>query len=495
MDAMSAPEHRPRGPRLYHKKSRTGCLRCKQRRVKCDEIRPSCGSCSRHVVECVYPSQAAAPSVNGRASAASAAAAAAAAASAGATAVDAEASESKAAVLSAIAAPSAARGAPAPSKAAPYAASGLSLSPHASDAHLAQSPRSSSYYPSPSSSHATSQEHSAETDIDLPEGAWRRHWELRLLHNQQTKVVQPFSSPQMPEIVRMWTFDVPNMALTMAQQGRCGLLYIIFAQSALNMWSRSTDHAERDELIKLQQTYQLMCSKEQRRDIAELTQGNPQHADYTCLASLKILSHSLALVQTSSIDPWEPPTQWLHMGRGAGEVFDMARKLIDPNSDSYILRFINSPPVIYDPRDTILSDFTPLAWLLDHPSPGSPGAQADRELEDAEVRSVYERALAYTCSVQRAALRGEPEFAIVRRLGGFAVWMPLEFSRFVEERRPRALVILAHFMALWLDHEEVWILGRAGEWQIRCIHKNLPLEWSSKLDGLFAMFKQQPDAR
>lgn len=37
--------------RLGYRKSRTGCLRCKQRRVKCDENRP-CSACQRHGVLC-----------------------------------------------------------------------------------------------------------------------------------------------------------------------------------------------------------------------------------------------------------------------------------------------------------------------------------------------------------------------------------------------------------------------------------------------------------
>ncbi|KAK3343343.1 hypothetical protein B0H65DRAFT_246266 [Neurospora tetraspora] len=42
---------RHRGPRLGYTKSRTGCLRCKQRRVKCDENKP-CKACQRHGVLC-----------------------------------------------------------------------------------------------------------------------------------------------------------------------------------------------------------------------------------------------------------------------------------------------------------------------------------------------------------------------------------------------------------------------------------------------------------
>ncbi|KAK3948966.1 hypothetical protein QBC32DRAFT_45527 [Pseudoneurospora amorphoporcata] len=39
------------GPRLGYKKSRNGCLRCKARRVKCDENKP-CSACQRHGVLC-----------------------------------------------------------------------------------------------------------------------------------------------------------------------------------------------------------------------------------------------------------------------------------------------------------------------------------------------------------------------------------------------------------------------------------------------------------
>ncbi|KAM3422494.1 hypothetical protein BST61_g2840 [Cercospora zeina] len=42
-------------PRLPHKKTRTGCSRCKARKVKCDEEGPRCGACVRHAVSCNYP--------------------------------------------------------------------------------------------------------------------------------------------------------------------------------------------------------------------------------------------------------------------------------------------------------------------------------------------------------------------------------------------------------------------------------------------------------
>ncbi|KAI6373020.1 hypothetical protein MCOR25_003551 [Pyricularia grisea] len=40
-----------------HRKSRTGCLECRVRRVKCDEGRPRCGACLRRNESCRYPDE------------------------------------------------------------------------------------------------------------------------------------------------------------------------------------------------------------------------------------------------------------------------------------------------------------------------------------------------------------------------------------------------------------------------------------------------------
>ncbi|RMY34567.1 hypothetical protein D0865_14150 [Hortaea werneckii] len=44
--------------RRQHQKSRKGCIQCKQRRVKCDEGRPTCGHCVERKWECEFPTTA-----------------------------------------------------------------------------------------------------------------------------------------------------------------------------------------------------------------------------------------------------------------------------------------------------------------------------------------------------------------------------------------------------------------------------------------------------
>ncbi|BCS28758.1 Zn(II)2Cys6 transcription factor [Aspergillus puulaauensis] len=53
---MVTPEEQSKfRPRRRHRKSRNGCLECKRRRIKCDEMKPSCSRCILMLQKCIYP--------------------------------------------------------------------------------------------------------------------------------------------------------------------------------------------------------------------------------------------------------------------------------------------------------------------------------------------------------------------------------------------------------------------------------------------------------
>nr|XP_036582105.1 Sterol regulatory element-binding protein ECM22-like protein 1 [Colletotrichum truncatum]KAF6790662.1 Sterol regulatory element-binding protein ECM22-like protein 1 [Colletotrichum truncatum] len=45
---------RRKGKKKTHTKSRLGCINCKQRRVKCDEVSPTCGNCAKFLIRCSF---------------------------------------------------------------------------------------------------------------------------------------------------------------------------------------------------------------------------------------------------------------------------------------------------------------------------------------------------------------------------------------------------------------------------------------------------------
>ncbi|CAK7230679.1 hypothetical protein SCUCBS95973_007653 [Sporothrix curviconia] len=54
--AAAAATDRPYHAKRPHKKSRAGCINCKTRKVKCNEERPRCRACTLRREDCVYPS-------------------------------------------------------------------------------------------------------------------------------------------------------------------------------------------------------------------------------------------------------------------------------------------------------------------------------------------------------------------------------------------------------------------------------------------------------
>ena len=53
---MYISSHQLSGMRKTHRKSRKGCIQCKQRHIKCNEERPCCGNCERLEIVCSFAS-------------------------------------------------------------------------------------------------------------------------------------------------------------------------------------------------------------------------------------------------------------------------------------------------------------------------------------------------------------------------------------------------------------------------------------------------------
>lgn len=358
--------------------------------------------------------------------------------------------------------------------------------------------------------------------LDIPESKERRIWELRLLHNYMVNFAQQTAASSRSERARpspglatedassssevvddigartaagggtfgqgsfLWGYEIPRLAFE-----DDAILYSMLASSALNMWTKSGDPRERDELRLCQQKYLSMAMREQRQAVGNLSRDN---ADTVCMSSLTILQNSFALVQTLPVRPWQPPLEWLRMGKGAGSVLTVARGYLGPPSGGggrgdKTTQFLNSMPRM-DPDEM----FTPanrahLDWVLDNDRGGSATADAmgggDHELTDKVTLGVYNRVLSYIGTVQKAIADREPLSAVCRRFIGFAVWMPEVYHDFLTQRRPRALVALAHFFKLWIPYDDVWLIGKTGENQVRGIREALPPQWRHKVDSIF----------
>ncbi len=69
----------------------------------------------------------------------------------------------------------------------------------------------------------------------------------------------------------------------------------------------------------------------------------------------------------------------------------------------------------------------------------------------------------------------------LRRCLAFPAMCPKEFFNMVEEGRPRATVIMAHYFAYLARFKDTWWIGDSGRREVNAIAAVLPLEWQDMM--------------
>lgn len=309
-----------------------------------------------------------------------------------------------------------------------------------------------------------------DQDIDIPESRERRLLEHRLMQNYLQNVTQPFSAGGNKEWQDLFSRVIANLAMK-----HDNLLYALLTVSASHLLLTEPNDMK---LLSARQNYLVLAMREQRKMIERLS---AETADAVCFASLLLLINSFGMLRERPIEPYLPPLEYLHIGRGAGTVIWMsvheASKAVDfEKSSLYVIA--KSYPKFGEDQ----SYFSPLMrkdfdGVLTQALPS-------REVWDDVTREAYEKTLSYVGSIQNAIRVGEPMYAVCRRIQAFPLLMPSKFIAFLEEQRPRALIVLAHFFAVvaqvhgvwWLREDERGLESTAKR-EIRAISKVLPPEW------------------
>jgi hypothetical protein len=293
----------------------------------------------------------------------------------------------------------------------------------------------------------------------LLESKARRKLELRLLQNFFENTSQTFSACHNTEIRNAWAHDATKLALE-----HDNLLYEIFSISASHLLKSNPDD---QELLLARQAYVSVALQEQRNAVAKL---GPQNADAVCLASSLILIDSFASLQDRSLSPYLPPMEWLRIARGGASLYSMALHTLGDLETTRIRTFVMAEPVLTN-LEVLFSESNRERFvdLLTR----------DRLAEswDQGTQSTYEKALSYIGGIQIEIERGEHQLATLRRMLAFPLLVPKEFVSFVEEKRPRALVVLAHFIALAANMNGIWWIGDMVQRELEGIRGVLPVEW------------------
>ncbi|KAK3390347.1 hypothetical protein B0H63DRAFT_465319 [Podospora didyma] len=473
-DLGQGARQRQGGPRLYHKKSKTGCTRCRARRVKCDETRPICNNCHRHSVPCHYDRV-----------------------------VRDESSHSPSATGSG--------GLPADSVSARSGNSELSA---------AGSFRTPPYR---SSAHTT-----AAAAAFLPTS--RRRLELLLMHNFTAHTSRAMAGAYMPAVCELWTTRIPRLALSYEP-----LLQALLAFSAQHMLVLAADtDASGGALPDISPAelaaFRASCLDSALRDHREsLSDGgdakggqgegivegevegeegrerergrgrggrgsnsplpwnsSSRSADRVCFTSVLLMHDALAGLFNRRLSPYEPPLQWLGMARGVFFVGSAAMSVAIGDPESHFMTLVRAAE---DMRDVYGPDpqeepdaMTRFPELMDaKAADGETWLESETERADEDATEAYKHTVSQVAAMRRALDRGADWKALGRRLTTFAVMLRPKFVQLLRDRRPKAFVVLAHYFAVATYAAQLWWIGHVPFREYDALQEVIPAEWQHLL--------------
>ncbi|KAJ0123884.1 hypothetical protein J7T55_012355 [Diaporthe amygdali] len=433
--ASRGNEGRSRAAKVGHRKSRNGCLKCKSRRVKCDERRPTCGNCNRLQMDCSWPSP---PQDHGQ----------------------------QAQLL------------PTPSPGnqqhlSPSAVSNSTSPASHTPEHVAVSPNWPRWPSNENIFTKSSFQLNNSNDLDLPESKARRLMEHRLMQNWYLVAHNPFPLSPAPEWRDIWAKTMPAMALKHEN--------ILFGISALSATNLLRSEPEDKDIYTARESYFIAALHAQREEVAKLTVDT---AEVVCFGALLISIAAFAMLQERTLTPYQPPMDWLQVGRGAGIVIRQSIQTIFTLSQEAdhpaLMNAANTYP--YFGRDHTY--FSPEHRVNFH-GVLTQHLHSGDDWGDEETREAYEKTLSYVGSIQSGLNHGEPVYAITRRIQAFPLLIPAKYIELLSLQRPRALVVLAHFWATIAQVHNVWWLGdepfmgeeSTAKREIRAISGVLPRKW------------------
>lgn len=266
----------------------------------------------------------------------------------------------------------------------------------------------------------------------------------------------------MPRIKECWTVDVPQLAFTYRP-----LLHVMFSISALHM---AKSEPGQSHLLGVHREYFEEALREHRLSVQRITRDI---ADAACFTTVLLLIDVFATLQDRPLQPYEPPLEWMHLVRGSETVFRIALNTIRDNRAAKIWSIIESFPPVRDavsnlqPRDLEL-----FSYLLPDPDLGN------EEEKDIEI---YRETIAYITATRLAMESNESSQITARHIMVFPLLAPVEFMRLLEDKRPRALVILAHLLAMAAPLSDWWWVGHTAHRDVFAIRDMLGPEWEGMM--------------
>ncbi|KAL1640167.1 hypothetical protein SLS58_007281 [Diplodia intermedia] len=413
--------------RRSHKKTRTGCMQCKQRRVKCDEQKPTCGNCIKREQSCSL--QFVVPNL-----------------------------------------PYSRPAAQKPNLAPTSASSSRTQSPVALAPNILPQPAS----PSPALASP------ASTSTQTP-GLTFSVEDMELLHHYTVSTSLTFSTRS--DVLEVYRLAAPEIAFSDPP-----LMNGLLAISGLHRAHCCSDIEKRRLYSTIAAAHQNIALGAFRERLSNLTRENcPGVFLFSAWLTLYVLGsmHRLqsADPDAASVIDFEDPSEWIRLMRGVPSI--LRQSAVWSWIRESPLRPILEPGLVTDePLSPELERrFATLRRaLIDEPLHVS---TPDAPQMDEEECKVYAESLAMLQKYTAFILRPSTPEGPLDLVGTTMIWPNIVPDRWVDylgQHRPGALVMLAQFAVLVNNLRGFWWAKGWGQGLVVIAWKLLPPEWKSLVE-------------
>ena len=292
----------------------------------------------------------------------------------------------------------------------------------------------------------------------------RRLLELQLMNYFYFNVCSSLPGTYLPEVRHIWNVVVPRLAINYD-----ALLNALMALSLRHMLCAGCqDLVPLDKARLLHAQYLEATLQEYRNVVGTVT---PDVADAASFTSVVLSLDAFASLRDRDLTEYTAPVQWLQLCRGVTKVFRVTLNLLKGDSEAYINNVVATSGPFVEPSKIIceVNRNRFLALLVRRPG------------DEDEDHAAYVETVTYIGAVQNAVEAGEHINVTMRRLIIYPILFPERFVELLDEHRPRALVILAHFFAVAAHCQTSEWVGNVPEKEILALAGFLAPEYQHEL--------------
>jgi hypothetical protein len=232
--------------------------------------------------------------------------------------------------------------------------------------------------------------------------------------------------------------------------------------------------------LEVHRRYLTLAARQQSE---ALQNASSENATALFLVSVLLSLESLSIMRdrTTESGVYEPPIHWLRMVHGIHQMTRAIYPLLRTANVVDIFARYGGEPDFQDRVALFHPDLrVPFQGLLDFQRYPEPDL-------DSTGHSAYEDAVAYLGGIFLGLEQRESTRATGRRVITFGIMMPAKYIAFVEQRRPRALIILAYFCSMTIVLDGHWVFHGLARREVPGLQSLIPpemqwlMEWPNEM--------------